>query len=85
MPVGTKKVTVLRPKSNIIITGDGRVEEYDCIHCVHCQSVMRVGTDRNQSWCNKCMGPTCHKIGCCTMCVPLEKRLEMSERFALPT
>ncbi len=80
-----KRVTVLRPQSNIIINDDGRILEYDCVHCVHCQMVMRVGSNREQRWCNKCMGPTCHKPGCITMCVPLEKRLEMSERFARAT
>lgn len=81
MPSG-KKATVLRPQSNIVINDDGTLVEYDCVHCCHCQMVMRVGEHREQTFCYKCMGPVCHKKGCQTQCVPLEKRLEERERFA---
>ena len=80
--MNTKRVTVLRPQSNIIISDDGTVTEFDCVHCVHCQMVMRVGENRDQCFCYKCMGPTCHKMGCRTACIPLEKRLLGEMRFA---
>lgn len=84
MSVGVKKKTVLRAQSTIIITGDGRVQEFDCVHCCHCQKVMRVGEDRGQEFCYTCMGPVCGTRRCQAGCVPLEKRLDMAERFATP-
>ena len=77
-----KRKTVLRPHSNIIITEDGRVGEYDCVHCVHCQMVMRVGEHRDQVFCYQCMGPVCHKLTCRSSCVPINQRLEERQRFA---
>ena len=80
-----KRVTVLRPKSNMFVTDDGRLLEYDCVHCVHCQFVMRVGESRDQNFCYTCMGPVCTKVACQSSCVPLEKRLESHQRFARAT
>ena len=84
MPIGIKKKTVLHAHSNIIITGDGRIQEFDCVHCVHCQMVMRVGENKDQNFCFTCMGPVCPKQRCQCGCVPVEKRLAMAERFATP-
>ena len=84
MPVGVKKHTVLRAQSNIIITDGGIVQEYDCVHCCHCQKVMKVGASRDQEFRYTCMGPVCGTRRCQAGCVPVEQRLEMAERFATP-
>jgi hypothetical protein len=67
--------TVPRPESNIIVTDHmGRVEEWDCIHCVHCSMVMKVGPGAGKrGFCMNCMGPLCGKTSCLTTCTPIDK------------
>ena len=72
------KLTVPRPKSNIIIThGSGRVDEFDCVSCVHCGKVMKIeaGSGKERGFCMSCMGPTCGKDGCEKTCTPMERTL----------
>jgi hypothetical protein len=68
--------TVLRPKSNIIITNEfGPPDELDCVQCVHCTGAIKIvaGSGKKRGFCMKCMGPTCGQPDCENGCRPAAK------------
>lgn len=73
------------PKGAIIIDGRVVADTFFCVHC-GCHFTKKLGTDgrwRNpgghvDSFCLKCMGPTCGR-GQCDPCMPFEKKLEQME------
>lgn len=70
------KLTVPSPKSNIIIAHEmGKVDEWDCVQCVHCTGAIKIeaGSGKKRGFCMKCMGPTCGQPDCESGCRPAKK------------
>ncbi len=59
------------------------IEEGDTLQCCHCQMhwQVRKGSGKKRTFCYKCMGPTCGKKECSTMCYPQEKKQEHLDKY----
>lgn len=62
---------------------NGRKIQYECLQCVHCQRTWRKveGSGKKRGFCKHCMGPTCGKKGCETRCLPIEKRIDILQKW----
>lgn len=72
---------LLKPGGYATVTGPDGVKERDSITCCHCGAVSFIvpGSGKVRGFCRMCMKATCGKERCLTVCVPLERKLEVME------
>lgn len=67
-----------RVDGNIIIDGNVTADTYQCPHCgLHFVSV--AGSGKRRAYCARCGKITCGSF-LCDICIPIEKKLEASEK-----
>lgn len=73
-----RAVSMRRPSGSIFIDGQ---EVADTARCCHCGGhfVMVRGSGRRRGWCLACNAMTCGRRGC-GECLPVGKRLELTEK-----